>query len=1151
MSCVLYLSLYKDPDPARHAENIYCLKKNLACKRFRRIVVFCESSIQREDLPINESLIRIGHDGCPTFDYIFRHASSHYPGQTIVVANADIHFDETLALLDNHDMTGKFFCLSTYDVDQNHGWYLRDWASSQDSWIFKAPLREIGANFPMGILACDNRLAALAVKAGLEVTNPSKTIRSYHIHQSNSRKYWGTPALDGDKLEVPPVVLGTPMKVKQPRISIVIPTYNHLDDCLRPCLESIKQYTNLDDIEIIVVANGCTDGTKDYVNSLGSPFILLNYDEQLGYTKATNRGIEKARGEFIVLLNNDIVLLGAPKNQWLDMHLEPFSDPKVGMTGPLALHDPYVQRQVIIFFCAMIRREVFEKIGILDEIFSPGGHEDIDFTIRMENAGYKWVQVPPEAVLSPAPGTNLNVGPVPIYHKGEGTFDSIPEYGLSIIKRNGLITMKRYADKKRLTMEPISSYPGFVSVHPTDRHSNLKMPYDKLEFDDGTVDEIIADRSIIPPDQYDTWIAEWRRVLKPDGKLQILGQKRGKVFDCFPFFNELDLLELRLTELNDVVDYFVISELPVTHAGNPKPLFFKENEQRFAKWKHKIIHVVRDDYPVDPDPWSRERFQRDACYDAIKQCNPQDEDIVMISDLDEIPKPQRVAEYEVSKGLMAFKQRLYSFYMNLDGGYDKPEPGVWSKILPYAQFKEMTACQVRYTDCSSKIIEDGGWHFNYMGGAEAVVKKLESWAHQEWNKDQFKDPNKILEAMNSGKDPFGRDERWRFVSIDSTFPEYVKNHYSKLLLSGFIKQNSRDGRSGKHIFIADSLEPVTVTVEISTKNRYFTTLPTALMSVIGQTRKPEKLTIYDDTDPDKRTDLRENSLYQHIFTLLSQKGIGWEFVFGSGKGQIFNHQLAIERSPTTWIWRLDDDDWAEPDCLEKLIRNCAPGVGAVSSIVLTPGGEVSEHTASSKIEDIYSKPNLQWSRFSGVREVDHFNNTFLFRKEAASHGYPLYLSPAGHREETIFSYEMKRKGWRLLVDPEAVVWHLRDSQGGIRSHQQEEFWRQDEARFTEKMKDWGITPSSSKLIILDSGLGDHYAFKPILPELRERYKGKEIQLAVCYPEVFADEPGIKLLSIHEGKTMDPNGDAHSVYKWMWDHNHRSSLTEAYRKMWLQ
>ena len=76
------------------------------------------------------------------------------------------------------------------------------------------------------------------------------------------------------------------------KYSIVIPTYNHLEDCLKPCLKSIIKYTDLSQVEIIIVANGCTDNTKEYVESLGSPFKLLWIDEPSGYTKSTNEGIK-------------------------------------------------------------------------------------------------------------------------------------------------------------------------------------------------------------------------------------------------------------------------------------------------------------------------------------------------------------------------------------------------------------------------------------------------------------------------------------------------------------------------------------------------------------------------------------------------------------------------------------------------------------------------------------------------------------------------------------------------------------------------------------------------------------------------------------------------------------------------------------------
>lgn len=95
-----------------------------------------------------------------------------------------------------------------------------------------------------------------------------------------------------------------------PNTSIVIPTFQHFEDCLRPCITSIIQFTDLSNVEVIVVANGCgDDGTKEYVESLGGPFKLIWFDNNLGYAKATNEGMKVAKGEYIILLNNDTKLL--------------------------------------------------------------------------------------------------------------------------------------------------------------------------------------------------------------------------------------------------------------------------------------------------------------------------------------------------------------------------------------------------------------------------------------------------------------------------------------------------------------------------------------------------------------------------------------------------------------------------------------------------------------------------------------------------------------------------------------------------------------------------------------------------------------------------------------------------------------------------
>lgn len=116
-----------------------------------------------------------------------------------------------------------------------------------------------------------------------------------------------------------------------------------------------------------------------------------------------------------------------------------------------------------------------------------------------------------------------------------------------------------------------------------------------------------------------------------------------KVYDCFTFFNELDLLEIRLNELDPVVDRFVLVEATVTQRGQPKSLFFRENRERFTKFLPKIEHVVVEDMPAGPQTksnnWKRENFQRRAIMRGL--ASAQADDFVLISDLDEIPMPKR------------------------------------------------------------------------------------------------------------------------------------------------------------------------------------------------------------------------------------------------------------------------------------------------------------------------------------------------------------------------------------------------------------------------------------------------------------------------------------------------------------------------------
>jgi hypothetical protein len=237
------------------------------------------------------------------------------------------------------------------------------------------------------------------------------------------------------------------------------------------------------------------------------------------------------------------------------------------------------------------------------------------------------------------------------------------------------------------------------------------------------------------------------------------------IYDCFPFFNELDLLEIRLMELESVVDRFVLAEAPVTHSGRPKPLYFAENRDRFARWRDRIVHVVVDDMPGGPDPWRRENHQRNAVVRGLAGAGPGDG--VIISDADEIPSADAVRRWPGDARMLA---QVFAYYwINCVGGQ-------WtgSRILPRAQFDAFpNATAVRLTEFP--LLERGGWHVSFAGGPERIRTKLEAYAHQDVNQDRTKSAEHLAHVIATGSDLFGREgHKWQFVPLDRRFPAAVR-----------------------------------------------------------------------------------------------------------------------------------------------------------------------------------------------------------------------------------------------------------------------------------------------------------------------------------------------------------------------------------------
>ena len=344
------------------------------------------------------------------------------------------------------------------------------------------------------------------------------------------------------------------------------------------------------------------------------------------------------------------------------------------------------------------------------------------------------------------------------------------------------------------------------------------------------------------------------------------------------------------------------------------------------------------------------------------------------------------------------------------------------------------------------------------------------------------------------------------------------------------------------------MEMVDVTCTISTKNRYETTLPLCLTAIANQTQKPRELIIFDDGD---HKDLRNDPIYKNIFALFDAGKISWRVVFGERRGQVLNHIKALELAKYPWIWRCDDDDVAEADVLEKLYSHIADDVGAIGGVIMKPDHARIERPAfaSNKIEDIYLGYNRQWWRHpkdKDIEIVDHLFSSFLLRKSAAE--YCEDFTPSGHREETVLTYELTRKGLKCIFDPTAITYQFCVPTGGSSTHNPQ-FAMNNEKIFSQKMMEWGIKPSEYSFTAHYHGIGDHFAFKSVLPNYFEKYKGKKHIFFTTYPEIFEDIPNIVQGSMADGEAVLPNIEKYDEYKFMVSRGWDKHITWAFKEIY--
>lgn len=150
----------------------------------------------------------------------------------------------------------------------------------------------------------------------------------------------------------------------------------------------------------------------------------------------------------------------------------------------------------------------------------------------------------------------------------------------------------------------------------------------------------------------------------------------------------------------------------------------------------------------------------------------------------------------------------------------------------------------------------------------------------------------------------------------------------------------------------------------------------------------------------------------------------------------------------------------------------------------------------------------------------------------------------------MFSHQIKRAGYKLLVTPDALTWHFREGTGGIRSYTDGSLWARDEQVFKAQLAAWGVRPREHKIIVLNNGLGDHIVFRSIVGEVVAKNPDKRIILAACYPEVFEGDPRVTLCSIADVNAAFGDLSHWDIYKFCEERHWRASLADAFKAMYL-
>jgi beta-1,4-mannosyl-glycoprotein beta-1,4-N-acetylglucosaminyltransferase len=226
----------------------------------------------------------------------------------------------------------------------------------------------------------------------------------------------------------------------------------------------------------------------------------------------------------------------------------------------------------------------------------------------------------------------------------------------------------------------------------------------------------------------------------------------------------------------------VIAESIYDHQGNIRELVF--NKKKFNKFLNKIIYKVVKDIPIGANKKHQgghsliEQYQRNAIMDGLENSNS--EDLIIISDVDEIPDLRKLNIYD-KKNYAVFSQKMFNYKLNLMNITETNWHGSrmclkknlrspqWLRNIKFKKYPFWRIDVIR----NLQIINDGGWHFSYLQDVDLIIKKIKSFSHGEYNDLRFINKNLIEKKINSGIDIFDRNIEYKKIDIDESFPQYI------------------------------------------------------------------------------------------------------------------------------------------------------------------------------------------------------------------------------------------------------------------------------------------------------------------------------------------------------------------------------------------